>query len=132
MSVLDDLTQAYGVGPEATHQALARHLADEVEVRHEPAEPADGVYPAAVVLQALAQRAELFTALMPDYAETGQVSQQGAEITVDLVVSGTLADGQRIEVAGVDVLTVREERIVRLLSRFSAEQMRPLLDALAR
>jgi hypothetical protein len=132
MNVLDDLAQAYGVGPEATHQALARHLADEVMVRHEPAEPADGVYPAAVVLQALAQRAGLFTALMNDYTETARLTQQDDEITIGLVVGGTLADGRVIQVSGVDVLTLGEGRIVQMVSRFDADQMNPLLDAIPR
>jgi hypothetical protein len=132
MSVLEDLAQAYGVGLEATHQALAQHLADQVEVRHDPPEPADGVYPAAVVLGALAQRAGLFTALMTDYAETARLTRGGDEITVDLVVGGTLADGQVIRVSGLDVLTLAEDRIVRMLSRFDAEQMKPLLEAISR
>ncbi|MBT0770878.1 nuclear transport factor 2 family protein [Kineosporia sp. J2-2] len=126
----DDLAQAYAAGPAETGQVFARLLADRVEVRHEPPEPADGFHPGPLVARALAQRQALFAGLMPDYAETARLTQQNDLITVELTIGGTLADGTHIEVPGVDVLTVAGGRITRMVSRFDAESMRPLLAAL--
>ncbi|GLY33016.1 nuclear transport factor 2 family protein [Kineosporia sp. NBRC 101731] len=130
MSVLEDLVQASTVSPVAMREVFARYLADEIEVRHQPADPTDGVYPAKTLLEVLAQREELFTTLMPDYAETSRVSGDGDEITVELNLTGTLPDGTAIDVKGTDVVLVREGRIVRLTGSFDAEQMRPLVQAL--
>jgi hypothetical protein len=125
-----ELAQAFGQGPAATQDALRKWLAHEVELLHEPAERTDGVYRAEIVLQALSQRVSLFSTLMPDYSESAMVTSEGAQIVVDLVIRGTLVDGSRIEIPGRDRLTVREGRIVTMLSRFDADRMRPLVEAI--
>ncbi|MCE0535463.1 hypothetical protein LWF15_08075 [Kineosporia rhizophila] len=127
--VAGELEQAFAQGPAATQEAMRQWLGPEVELRHEPAEPADGFYPADVLLQALSQRLALFTRLMPDYSESAVVTSEGAQIVVDLVIRGTLSDGSRIDIPGRDRLTVREGRIVAMLSAFDAERMRPLVEA---
>ncbi|MDP9828101.1 nuclear transport factor 2 family protein [Kineosporia succinea] len=129
-SVLSELVQASETGTTALREALARVVAEEIEVLHEPPDPNDGVYPSATLLQVLAQRAELFVKLMPDYAETRQITADGDEITIALRFTGTLPDGTPVAVDGTDTLLVRDEKVVRLTGRFDSEQMRPLLQAL--
>jgi ketosteroid isomerase-like protein len=88
------------------------------------------VYEAAVLLAAYRARTDALTRLMPDYLESARVSARGDGVEVLMTISGTLADGETVKVTGTDVFSVRDGKIVRMLSVFDPAQMQVLAAAL--
>jgi hypothetical protein len=129
-SIAAELDAAYREGPTAVLAFMQSRFAERVEVLHEPPLPTDGVYERDVVLAAQAQQQDVKERVVADYSEVATVSGDNAEVVVVLRVTGRLPDGSALRIDSRDTLTLREERIVRLVSAFDPEQMQPLLKAL--
>ncbi|WP_158221184.1 nuclear transport factor 2 family protein [Kineosporia sp. R_H_3] len=128
--IADDLLAAYVAGRDAVTEAFRACLADQVDLLHEPGQPQDGVYPRDVLVAAQAAQAERLAGVLRQYAENVEISAAGDEVTVRLVITGSLPDGTGVTITGRDVLAVAGGRIVRMVSTFASDQMPALVAAL--
>jgi lactoylglutathione lyase len=93
--------------------AVAEHLAETVEVHHDPPAPTDGPMPGALLAEAMRQS----SADTSSARTILSLVAEGDRIVQHSIVT-TVADGQRSEVAHTAIYRVADGRIVGLESRY--------------
>jgi ketosteroid isomerase-like protein len=119
------LAEAYAAGPDAAQSLLGSLYADEMELRHVPALPSDGMVAGARVREVNGQEAQAINGLLSDRSFGDvEIAVEGDLVRVAAVVTGTLADGKAVRLPTDLRLTVRGSRIVGLEHHMGEEAMK--------
>jgi hypothetical protein len=119
------LEEGIAAGPATFRRILAGLYADQVELRHEPALPSDGIVDGARLGASSDREASAMTGVLADvrYGD-GEVVVDGAEVSVATSLEGTLPDGRAVSLPTRMRCRVEAGRIVAITHAMGAEAMR--------
>jgi ketosteroid isomerase-like protein len=112
-TIADELRAAYAEGWERGRRSVATYLAYEVEVRHQPPLPQDGVKPREQVESESVAEFGAYKALLSDFREETTVAVDGDRVVCDVVLAGVHRDGTEVHAPVQQVLTVQGGQVVR-------------------
>lgn len=107
------LRAAYDEDWERGRRSIATYFADQVEVRHQPPLPQDGVKDREQVERESVAEFGAYKTLLSDFREETTVSVDGDRVVCDVVLAGRHADGTQVHAPVQQVLTVRDGNVVR-------------------
>ena len=105
----------------ANQEVLARLLADEIVLRHEPPHPSDGPLPGRLLAEMAQREVEAVQRALPDAELSSDVTVEGDGVRMRGRTCGTLADGTTVDVQTNTLFTVSDGRIVALLSEMDPQ-----------
>ena len=122
--VAAQLQAAFNAGPDEAQAVLRALYADEVELRHVPALPSDGIVDGARLRDASGREAAAVKGAIPDLHYAGvEVTVDGARVHVTAWIEGTLATGSTVHLLSDMSCTVRDDRIVGMEHRMDNATM---------
>ena len=107
--IRDALQAANDTDSSGPYEAICPFFADEVEAIHEPRIPFDGVWDGAVLAQWLVVERQVMNKVMTNRRHQGTFTiENGNQIVMDGVLSGTMPDGTETSRATRTVWTWRD------------------------
>jgi ketosteroid isomerase-like protein len=128
-SVVND---AYRADPHKGRLVLEEHYAEEIELRHDPASPADGAHERSAFIAGQAAELEGFQRAMDDFRqEDVDVTADGDAVVLGSTLCGTLADGRLLRVPVQVRYELEDGSIRRLVATVDPASGAMLAEALA-
>jgi hypothetical protein len=112
-TIAAELRAAYDESWEVGRRRVATYFADQVEVRHQPPLPQDGVKPGPQVEAESVAEFGAYKTLLTDFREETTIRADGEQVRCDVVLAGRLADGAEVRAPVQQILTVREGAAVK-------------------
>lgn len=113
------LRDAYARGMDDGLAAAGDFIADDFELAHEPAHPADGMKDGKEMAAMWASEGEMLRAAMPDVALTEmEITDRGDDVTVTATMQGTSPDGSSLSHPYLVVYTVRDGKVARACATY--------------
>jgi ketosteroid isomerase-like protein len=127
----EHVRERFGRDMSAGLAALAPYAAEQVEVAHEPAHPADGIKPRAQIAEAWSKEGEMLQSVIPDADITDLVvtTRGDDQLLVDGVFRGTLPDGSALAHEYKIAYEIRHGRVVRAVATYDPAPLASLADA---
>jgi hypothetical protein len=116
----DAIRRGHEVGIDAGLAAPADYAGDQIEVLHEPPQPADGVWAGPEIAALWQKEGSMLRAAMADAALTDvMVTAQGHDaVVLQAMLRGTTPDGNALNHAFRVLYTLDQGRIVRALASY--------------
>jgi hypothetical protein len=123
-TVADQLRAAFDAGPDEAQDALRSLYAEQVEVRHVPTLPSDGVVHRARLVEVSTREAAAVRGAIPDehYGDI-HIDADGDRIHVRVAIYGTLITGKTIELVSDSTYTVTDGHIAGIEHHMPPEAM---------
>lgn len=123
--VAAELERALAAGPEVFRPILGALFADEVDLRHEPPLPADGIVGGTRLAAATEREAVAITGVLADrrYGDI-DVTVDGDQVLVRTALMGTLPDGRAVVLPTRMRCTIAHGRISALTHEMGADALR--------
>lgn len=112
-AIAKELQAAYTEDWERGRRSVATYFADQVEVRHQPPLPQDGMKPRQQVDSESVAEFGAYKSLLSDFREETTISVDGDRVVCDVVLAGLHADGTGVHAPVQQVLTVLNGQVVR-------------------
>lgn len=126
------VNDAYRADPHKGRLVLEDHYAEVIELRHDPASPADGVHDRTAFIAGQAAELEAFQRAIDDFRqEDVNVTADGDAVVLASTLCGTLLDGRLLRVPVEVRYELENASITRLVATVDPASASMLGDALA-